>query len=109
VRGAWNHCLTNVPGALEVQAEKLDDLARSRDLLPREANSELNDLHQIADQLSGWLDSDQAHALAQRFAKEEQGLLEELATASKDQSLAEPLESMSQSARGIVDQLTEIG
>jgi hypothetical protein len=90
---------------LENQAEELDELTRARDLLPRDANTELNDLHKIADQLSGWLDADQARALAVRFAEDEQCLLGELETASREKTLATPLNPMLEACRKTIDDL----
>ena len=93
--------------ALDQQAGKLDDLIRSRDLLPRDANTELNDLHRIADQLSGWMDADQARSLASRFAEEEQSLLDELETAARDEALASSLDPMLEACRKIIDDLRD--
>lgn len=90
---------------LEEQADRLDQLTRDRDLLPRDANTELNDLQKIADQLSGWLDADQARAVAARFAEDEQCLLDELETASRDESLTTTLHPMLEACRHTIDDL----
>ncbi len=94
--------------ALDEQANRLDELTRSRDLLPRDANTELNDLHKIADQISGWLDADQVRALAARFAEDEQCLLNELETAARDDNLASPLGPMIESGRKVIGDLRNI-
>lgn len=75
-------------GALEDQADTLDEWARSRRLLPRDPHTELSDLQTLADEVTGWLDDEQADALAQRFADEERDLLAELESMSSDDGLA---------------------
>ncbi|MEX2499366.1 MAG: hypothetical protein WD397_10890 [Wenzhouxiangellaceae bacterium] len=75
-------------GELEAQADTLDDWTRSRDLLPRDWHTEYSDLQALADEVTGWLDDGQAHALSQRFAGEERELLAEMDTISGDDDLA---------------------
>jgi len=105
--GQIREAFTARAAALGDQADQLDELARTRNLLPRDANTELNDLHKIADQISGWLDTDQAQSLACRFAEEEQSLLNELETAARDEALASTLDPMLEACRKIIGDLRD--
>ncbi len=68
---------------LALQADELDDAARARDLLPREPETELETLKQLADHLQTVLSDEQLSGLSRRFAEEEQALLDELEQAAE--------------------------
>ncbi|MGY6554841.1 MAG: hypothetical protein ACXIUM_10005 [Wenzhouxiangella sp.] len=74
---------TDCADALSAQAEQLDDAARALDLLPREPETELETLKQLADQIQPLLEDDQEGALNARFREEEQALLRELQEAAE--------------------------
>lgn len=103
--GRLKTTLTRRARALEGQCEELDSLAADRDLLPREAKTELNDLKTLADQVTGWLDSKQALPLLRRFIDEERNLLQELDKTIEDERLADRVSAMQEAAR---DHIREI-
>lgn len=86
--GRLRAVLNQRAGELDAQADTLDDWTRARDLLPRDWHSEYSDLQALADEVTGWLDDEQAHTLSQRFAGEERELLAELDTIGGDDELA---------------------
>lgn len=92
-------------GALEAQAETLDDWTRSRDLLPRDWHTEYSDLQALADEVTGWLDDKQAHALSQRFADDERDLLAELDGMSGDDDMAEKARPLREATREAIETL----
>ncbi|MCA1779788.1 MAG: hypothetical protein LC637_10505 [Xanthomonadaceae bacterium] len=89
---------------LEQQAEDLEDLIRKRGLLPRDAETELNDLRNLASHVADWLDDNQTHELSVRFIDEEKNLLETLDKAATERELADRLSPMQQASRHILDQ-----
>lgn len=94
-------------GALEAQAETLDDWTRSRDLLPRDWHTEYSDLQALADEVTGWLDDEQAHALSQRFADDERDLLAELDAMSGDDDLADKARPLREATRKAIETLDQ--
>jgi hypothetical protein len=67
--------------ALEEMAERLAQIARAADLLPREPDLEMSELRTLADQFSSWIDDETCSKLLERFAEGERELLGELETA----------------------------
>lgn len=92
-------------GELEAQAGTLDDWARSRNLLPRDWHTEFSDLQAMADEVTGWLDDEQAHALSQRFADEERELLAELEAMRGDDHLAEKARPLRETSCKAIERL----
>lgn len=92
--GRLRSVLDQRAGALEDQADTLDEWARSRQLLPRDPHTEFSDLQTLADEVTGWLDDEQADTLSQRFAEQERELLAELESMSDDHELAERIVSL---------------
>ncbi|MBU1188898.1 MAG: hypothetical protein KKC01_07705 [Gammaproteobacteria bacterium] len=90
---------------LQAHGDALQAWIRSRDLLPRDPHTELSDLQTLADDVTGWLDDDQASALSQRLADEERELLNELASMRQDDSLAEPVQPMLEAANRTISRL----
>jgi hypothetical protein len=81
---AVRHMLTSQAERHDAVAEDLEQLIRQRDLLPRVPDPESTGLHGLADQVAGLLDAAGVHALLERFASEQQRLLELLDSAAKD-------------------------
>lgn len=69
---------------LNTLAEQLADVIRKAQLLPREPDLEMSELHTLADQVSTLLDNESCSKLLERFAESERELLGELETAGDD-------------------------
>lgn len=87
------------------QAEDLDNSARSMDLLPREPETELETLKQLADQIQTLLEHEKGAALAKRFREEEESLLLELEQATKLEPCPESVTTSITAARRRVSEL----
>ena len=95
--------------ALSRQAEQLEESARSLDLLPREPNTELETLKQLADHIQTLLDDRQGAALAKRFMEEEETLLAELKQAAELDPCPESVTASITTSRERLDDLSEFG
>jgi hypothetical protein len=88
--------------ALAGQAEQLERLIRQRDLMPRDADSDLTDLKELGDSVRSWLDEEAAASLFEAFAEEEGLLAEELERAREEgvSGLAEAIDAAREAADG---------
>lgn len=76
--------LTHRIEVLKSQAQSLEATIRDRELLPRDADTELSDLRQLGDRFRTWIDEAAADTLLKTFAEQEQALAEELKTAQSN-------------------------
>lgn len=81
----------------------LDKLARQRNLLPREADDELNDLRRLGDWAVSLVDSAAESRLLEHFLTEEKGFQEELECAGQDPALVQALAPLLDAARHFID------
>lgn len=63
---------------LDALSADLLELIDNEGLLPREADPEMDDLRELADQVRNWLDESRTRELLESFAREEAALADEL-------------------------------
>jgi len=76
----------------EALIDRLDKLVRAKDLLPREADFEVEDLQKLADRFRSWVDDEATEHLMDKFAEEELDLADELKTATTDVTVGSTLD-----------------
>lgn len=69
---------------LKSQSRSLEATIRDRELLPRDAETELSDLQQLGDRFRSWIDEAAADALLKTFAEQERALAHELKQAQSN-------------------------
>lgn len=90
-------------GELKGQLEQLHSLIEAEGLLPRDGETELGDLKQLADRFQRWIDDESARSLYQRFAEAERQFQTELKQARADG--VSSLDQIDQSAGRMADRL----
>lgn len=83
---------------LDALSTELLRLIEGEGLLPREADPEMDDLHELADQVRNWLDESRTRELLESFSREERALAEELELIDTD-DLADPIDRVKASIR----------
>lgn len=89
---------------LGAQLEQLHSLIEAEGLLPRDGETELGDLKQLADRFQRWIDDESARLLFQRFAEAERAFQAELKQARSEG--VTPIDEMEQSAARMAERLT---